>query len=209
MADIVMLIFKELIRHVVIFPDVFPVSTGFPFLILLELDVSGNLMLFRIQQIFLAEVPAVSGYFFQRFIKPLDFRFMFSLAIVNSISSPTAIRSRFFWGFTISSGEQSSIFMAVLFEIFLCLISFRFQFSSVTRRIFSMPSMTNICACPRAYFGSYSLSCKKCIIRCIEGVYGIQQTGKVVVRRPTPHKRMPIHIRLYFCAIDKKLFQCD
>lgn len=68
-ADIVILIFKDLIRHVIILPDIFPVSTGFPFLMLLELDIRGNLILFQIQQIFLAAVTAVSGYFFQHFVK--------------------------------------------------------------------------------------------------------------------------------------------
>ena len=38
MADVIMLIFKDGVRHVVILSDIFSVSTGFPFFMVLKFD---------------------------------------------------------------------------------------------------------------------------------------------------------------------------
>ena len=67
MADVIMLILKNGISHVVILSDIFPVSTGFSFFMVLKLDETSDLILFQIQQVLLSlihilivlkEVPA-------------------------------------------------------------------------------------------------------------------------------------------------------
>ena len=40
--------------------------------------------------------------------------------------SPSAITDKFFWSFNKSNGEQLSISIMLLFESFLCFVSFRF-----------------------------------------------------------------------------------
>lgn len=59
MADIIMSVFVDLSRHVVIFADVFCVGPGFPLFMVLELDITGDPLPFQIQQVFFAAVAAV------------------------------------------------------------------------------------------------------------------------------------------------------
>ena len=49
MADVVMLILKDCVCHVVIFPDVFFISTRLPFLMILEFDKASDPILLQIQ----------------------------------------------------------------------------------------------------------------------------------------------------------------
>ena len=65
MADIIMLVFKDLVLHVVILPDLFFICTGFPLFMILKLDITGNVIFFQVQKVFLTAVAAVSRYFLQ------------------------------------------------------------------------------------------------------------------------------------------------
>ena len=94
--------------------------------------------------------------------------FLFPFPETNRMCSCSAICIRFFWSFKISSGEQLSISMMVLLDNFLCFVSFRFLFSSMTLRTlrffsmtsftFSIPSITNIWAWGMSYLTPYSFS---------------------------------------------------
>ena len=46
MADIIKFILKHLRFHVVIFPNIFLVSTRFPFFMILQFDITGNVLRF-------------------------------------------------------------------------------------------------------------------------------------------------------------------
>ena len=62
---------------------------------------------------------------------------------------------------------------------------------------------------PKIVFCPISVPVQKRIVLCIKGIYGIQQAGQTVVEASTPDKGIPVGIRLYFCAVNKKLFQRD
>ena len=128
-ADIVMLILKNLILHVAILPDEIRFGIAVP---VFPHDLKTVLIAYQ-------ALPA----FFQLFIEFLDLRFVFSLSLYQFDSFPCAIRVRFLCSFRISSGEQLSFSRIVLLRSFLCFVSFRFRFSSITRRTFSIPSITN------------------------------------------------------------------
>ena len=68
-TNIVMLILKDLILHVVILPDVFPISTTLSLFVILELDIAGNPVSFQIQQVLFTAVAAVSSHCLQRISK--------------------------------------------------------------------------------------------------------------------------------------------
>ena len=69
MTDIVVLIFKDMGCHVIIFADIFFIGTGFPFFVILEFDITGNPIVFQIQEVFLAAVSTVCCHFIQYFTK--------------------------------------------------------------------------------------------------------------------------------------------
>ena len=147
MAHIIMFIFKDFISHVVIFSDIFFIRTGFPLFMILKLNIAGNVISFQVQEVFLTAVAAVSRYFLQNLPKgiPVFFQNRDQSIIICAV---------------IAWGEQLSISITVLFDNFLCFVSFRFRFSSITCRTFSIPSMINICAFPRSYLGPYPCSSK-------------------------------------------------
>ena len=60
MADIVMLILKHGICHVVILPDVFFIRPGLALLMILELDLAAYSFFLQVQQVLFTAVPAVS-----------------------------------------------------------------------------------------------------------------------------------------------------
>jgi len=60
MADVIMLIFKDLVCHVVILSDIFSVCAGLPFLMILELDIALDSVLLQINQVLFTAVAAVS-----------------------------------------------------------------------------------------------------------------------------------------------------
>lgn len=61
MADIIMLILKDGVCHVIILPDVSVVRLCLPFLIILELDGAADPILFQIQQVLFTSVAAVGS----------------------------------------------------------------------------------------------------------------------------------------------------
>lgn len=76
MADIIMLILKDGVGHVVILPNVFFVCPCLPLLMVLELDIAVDLILFQIQQVFLTTVATVGSHcpqdISQRFLSVLE-----------------------------------------------------------------------------------------------------------------------------------------
>ena len=65
MASVKMFIPFHYIHHVVIFPDIFFISTRFHLLMGLQLDIACNIMFLQINEIFLAAVAAVCGNIFR------------------------------------------------------------------------------------------------------------------------------------------------
>ena len=53
MADVIMLILEDSVRHVVILPDIFLVCPCLPLLMVLKFDEAFDLILFQIQQVLL------------------------------------------------------------------------------------------------------------------------------------------------------------
>ena len=62
MADVIVLILKDGVCHVVILPDIFLISPGFPLLMILKLDIAPDPVLFEIQQILFTAVAAVGSH---------------------------------------------------------------------------------------------------------------------------------------------------
>ena len=65
MADVIMLILKDSVGHVVILSDIFPVGTGFPLFMVLQLDEASDPFLFQLQKVFFAAVAAVGSHCLQ------------------------------------------------------------------------------------------------------------------------------------------------
>src|SRR5699024_3710689 len=65
MADVIMLILEDSVRHVVILPDIFFVCPCLPLLMVLEFDEAFDPLLFQIQQVLFAAVAAVGSYCLQ------------------------------------------------------------------------------------------------------------------------------------------------
>ena len=72
MADVIMLILKDGVCHVVILSNIFLVCTRFPLLVVLELDIALYPILFQVQQILLTAVAAVSS----NCLQPVPKRFL-------------------------------------------------------------------------------------------------------------------------------------
>ena len=133
-----------------------------------------------LQEIFFTPVSAVCYHFFQRFIN----------------------------GFPVAFPEPGAACYSYSFCMpDLYFVSFRFRFTSFIRLTFSIPSITNIRASPRSYFGPYLFSYQKCVVLCVKGVYGVQQTGKMIVYASTPDKCVSVCVRFNLCPIDVEFFQ--
>ena len=61
MADLIMLIFKDSVCHVVILSDIFFVCAGLPFLMVLELDIAPDPVLLQLHQVLFTAVAAVGS----------------------------------------------------------------------------------------------------------------------------------------------------
>ena len=62
MADVIALILKDGVCHVVILPDIFLISPGFPLLMIRKLDIASDPVLFEIQQVLFTAVAAVGSH---------------------------------------------------------------------------------------------------------------------------------------------------
>ena len=62
MADVIAFILKDGVCHVVILPDIFLISPGFPLLMIRKLDIASDPVLFEIQQILFTAVAAVGSH---------------------------------------------------------------------------------------------------------------------------------------------------
>ena len=69
MTDVIVLILKDGVCHVVILPDIFFISPGFPLLMILKLDIASDPVLFELQQVLFTAVAAVSSYRLQSISK--------------------------------------------------------------------------------------------------------------------------------------------
>ena len=69
MADVIMLILKDSIRHVVILPDILFVCPCLPLLMVLKFNITPDPILFQIQQVLLTAVAAVGSHRLQRISK--------------------------------------------------------------------------------------------------------------------------------------------
>ena len=75
MADVIVPILKDGVCHVVILPDIFFISSGFPFLMILKFDIASDTVLFEIQQILFTTVAAVGGHRLQSVSKCIPMLF--------------------------------------------------------------------------------------------------------------------------------------
>ena len=69
MADVIALILKDGACHVVILPDIFFISPGFPLFMILKLDIASDPVLFEIQQIPFTAAAAVGSHRLQSISK--------------------------------------------------------------------------------------------------------------------------------------------
>ena len=59
----------------------------------------------------------------------------------------------------------------------------------------------------KVVFRSISVLIQKCVVLCVKGVYGVQQTGKMIVYASTPDKCVSVCVRFNLCPIDVEFFQ--
>ena len=74
-ADVIMLILKNLVCHVVILPNVLFVGPCLPLFMILKLDEAFDLILFQIQQVLLTAVAAVDSHCLQCIAKRIPVLF--------------------------------------------------------------------------------------------------------------------------------------
>lgn len=61
----------------------------------------------------------------------------------------------------------------------------------------------------KVLFRSISIFIQECVVLCVKGIYGVQQTGKMIVYASPPDKRVSVCVRFNLCPIDVEFFQCN
>ena len=122
MTDIIMLIFKYHAFHVVILSDVLLISLRLSFLMILKLDVTGDPVLFQIQQIFFTAVTAVSRSIFRKFPKCsfMFFKYRDQRIIIRAVVADITVNDKvvFYRNLYIVSRFELAIQHMVLFHLF-------------------------------------------------------------------------------------------